>query len=152
MEKCLLTMLLALSIETGYGQTKKVVFVCEHGAAKSVIAANYFNQLAAERGLEFEAVCRATAPDSTLGSATRAGLKTDNIPQNLNPQKISFLDTVNVERIILFIPLPTDYETEVLIEDWSGVQNVDGSYTQRREAIIQKVKTLLDSLEKRKLK
>lgn len=27
----------------------RIVFVCEHGAAKSVIAAAYFNKLAAER-------------------------------------------------------------------------------------------------------
>jgi hypothetical protein len=27
-----------------------VVFVCEHGAAKSVVASEYFNKLAAERG------------------------------------------------------------------------------------------------------
>lgn len=31
--------------------TPAVMFVCEHGAAKSVIATAYFNKLAAERGL-----------------------------------------------------------------------------------------------------
>ena len=29
-----------------------VIFVCEHGAAKSLIAAAYFNKLAAERGMK----------------------------------------------------------------------------------------------------
>ena len=33
----------------------RVVFVCEHGAAKSLIAAAYFNKLAGERGLSARA-------------------------------------------------------------------------------------------------
>jgi len=131
-------------------QKKKVVFVCEHGAAKSVIAANYFNQLAAERGLNYEAVCRATVPDSTLNPATRAGLKSDHIAPNLNPKKLTLSDTVNVERIILFTPLPKGFETSVPFEDWSGVQNIDASYSHRKDAIIKKLYILLDSLEKDK--
>jgi protein-tyrosine-phosphatase len=35
-----------------------VVFVCEHGAAKSVIATTYFNKIAAERGLRAHASVR----------------------------------------------------------------------------------------------
>ena len=131
-----------------HGQKQKVVFVCEHGAAKSVIAADYFNKLASERGLNYEAVCRATAPDSTLNSATRAGLKADNIQQNKSPQKLALTDTVNVNRIILFTPLPNNYHTGIPIEDWSGTQNIDASYSQRRDAIIKKINALLDSLEK----
>lgn len=34
---------------------KGILFLCQHGGAKSVIAASYFNQLAAERGLPFVA-------------------------------------------------------------------------------------------------
>jgi hypothetical protein len=36
-----------------------VVFVCEHGAAKSVIATAYFNKLARDRGLPYRATFRA---------------------------------------------------------------------------------------------
>jgi hypothetical protein len=32
-----------------------IVFVCEHGAAQSLIATAYFNKLAAERGLPYRA-------------------------------------------------------------------------------------------------
>jgi hypothetical protein len=143
-----LTILLLFSCYVN-AQKKKVVFVCEHGAAKSVIAANYFNQLATERSLNYEAVCRATLPDSTLTPATRAGLKSDHITPNVNPQKLALTDTVNVQRIILFTPLPKGYETLIPIEDWSGVQNIDAPYSQRKDAIIKKLNILLDSLEKR---
>ena len=43
-----------------------IVFVCEHGAAKSVIAAAYFNKIAAEHGLR-ERRSRATS----RGTSTR---------------------------------------------------------------------------------
>lgn len=130
-------------------QKQKVVFVCEHGAAKSVIAANYFNKLATERGLNYEAVCRATAPDSALNAGTRAGLKSDNIAQNRNPQKLAFTDTVDVKQIIMFTPVPNNFKTSTPIEDWSSTQNIDGTYQQRRDAIVKKINALLDSLEKK---
>jgi hypothetical protein len=39
-----------------------IVFVCEHAAAKSVIATAYFNEIAAERGLRARAVYRGKKP------------------------------------------------------------------------------------------
>lgn len=42
----------------------QVLFVCEHGNVKSLMAATYFNQLAAQRGLPFHAIARGKAPDS----------------------------------------------------------------------------------------
>ena len=47
-------------------QNSKIVFVCEHGAAKSVIAVAYFNKLASEAKLEFHAIARGTNPDPEL--------------------------------------------------------------------------------------
>jgi arsenate reductase (thioredoxin) len=147
MKTALFLTMFSLAVLYANGQKQKIVFVCEHGAAKSVIAADYFNKLAAERGLNYEAVCRATAPDSTLNPGTHAGLKADNIPQNLNPQKLALTDTVNAKRIIIFTPVPNNFKPTAPIEDWSGTQNVDGTYQQRRDAIIKKINALLDSLE-----
>jgi arsenate reductase len=38
---------------------KEILFLCEHGGAKSVVAALHFNRLAAERGLSFVATAAA---------------------------------------------------------------------------------------------
>lgn len=43
-----------------------VLFVCEHGSAKSVVAAAHFNRLAEQRGLPFHAISRGTAPDEEM--------------------------------------------------------------------------------------
>src|SRR5438067_2384523 len=54
-----------------------IVFVCEHGAAKSVIATAYFNKLAAERGLPHRATFRGTSPQAELSERTVAALHAD---------------------------------------------------------------------------
>src|SRR5258708_38875220 len=56
-----------------------VVFICEHGAAKSVIAREYFNKLAAERGLTVRAVARGADPQADLSVSTVRGLQADGL-------------------------------------------------------------------------
>lgn len=148
MKSILLFLICSIGI-VAKGQTSKVIFVCEHGAAKSVIAADYFNKLAKERGLTWEAVCRATAPDSTLNPGTRAGLKNDDIKPNSSPQKLSLTDTAGVKRIILFTPLPKNFKSRIKVEDWSSLKDIDLDYSHRRDAIVNQINILLDSLEKK---
>src|SRR5205814_1901288 len=47
----------------------RVLFVCLHGAAKSVIAAAHFRRLAGARGLTIDAVAAGTAPQAELAPA-----------------------------------------------------------------------------------
>jgi protein-tyrosine-phosphatase len=55
------------------------MFVCEHGAAKSVVATAYFNKLAAERNLPFRATFRGTSPQDDLSVRAVEGLKADGV-------------------------------------------------------------------------
>ncbi len=54
--------------------TPVVIFVCEHGAAKSIIAAAYFNKLAQDRKIKVRAIARGTHPDEELTQAAVDGL------------------------------------------------------------------------------
>jgi arsenate reductase len=131
-------------------QEKKIIFVCEHGAAKSVIAASYFNKLVKERNLDYVAECRGTSPDSVVSASTKAGLTNDKMfGPSTKPRKLLISDVVNVERIILFTKLPADINANIKIENWSDIQNVDAEYEKRRDAIVKKIGELLDSLEKK---
>lgn len=142
---------MALSTMTGNGQTKKVVFVCEHGAGKSVVAAAYFNKIAKERNLDWEATCRGTSPDEEVSTPTKDGLRSDNLlDPTLAPKKLAQSDTSNVERIILFTKLPDDFKTSIKSEDWSSLPNIDAKYEVRRDALVKKINELFDSLEKQK--
>jgi protein-tyrosine-phosphatase len=149
MKTPLLFVLAILLSQTCMAQEKKIIFVCEHGAAKSVIAASYFNKMAKERNLDYKAECRGTDPDSVVSKSVKEGLTKDTVfDPNTKPQKLLIRDTTNVERIILFTTLPSDIKTNIKTEDWSNVQNVDADYEKRRNAIITKITELLDSLEK----
>jgi arsenate reductase (thioredoxin) len=138
-----------LLINSTMAQTKKIIFVCEHGAGKSVVAASYFNKLAKERNLDYVAECRGTNPDSIVSLKTQEGLTKDNVyDANTKPKKLQLSDTTNAERIILFTTSPPGLNTNVKIENWSDTENVDAEYQKRRDAIVQKINNLLDTLEK----
>src|SRR5882762_4195420 len=82
------TMVLALAVHIRVGSVQSpqvsgappaVVFVCEHGAAKSVIATAYFNKLARDRGLPYRASFRGTDPQAELSVSALKGLREDGI-------------------------------------------------------------------------
>src|SRR5215470_5942794 len=52
----------------------RVVFVCLHGAAKSVVGAAHFRRVAAARGLAVDAVAAGTEPDPDLAPGAVKGL------------------------------------------------------------------------------
>src|SRR5688572_28353467 len=115
-----------LLINSTMAQTKKIIFVCEHGAGKSVIATSYFNKPAKERNLDYVAECRGTNPDSIVSLKTQEGLTKDNVyDSNTKPTKLQISDTTNAARIILFTTAPPGLNTKVKIENWSDVENVD---------------------------
>src|SRR5215218_6072058 len=51
-----------------------VLFMCPHGAAKSVLASAYFQRLAKERGLNVRVESAGTAPDAEVAPAVTAHL------------------------------------------------------------------------------
>src|SRR5262245_56811540 len=71
-------------------QAPVVIFVCELGAAKSILSAAIFNKLARERGLNLRAIARGTNPDPEISHKVAAGLKADELaPSEPAPKKIS---------------------------------------------------------------
>ena len=57
-----------------------VLFMCPHGAAKSVLASAYFERLAKERGLNVRVESAGTDPDPTVSPAVAAHLKRQGYP------------------------------------------------------------------------
>ena len=124
--------------------TPTIVFVCEHGAAKSVIAAVYFNKLAREKNLNIRAIARGTHPDLELSPKTMAGLlKDDLIPAESTPQKLSLAEIESAQQIISFCELPEEYQKKVVQEKWDNVPPVSESYEKARDTILEKLNQLL---------
>ena len=137
---------------SGRAQSNKVIFVCEHGAAKSVIAAAYFNKIAKERNVDWQAVSRGTSPDAEIGQSTKEGLTADHLyDPTFSPKKLSLKDTSNVKAIIRFTTLPGEFnKANIKTEDWSNLRDIDSGYTLRRDAIVHQINEFLDSLPQKK--
>ena len=128
-------------------QNNIIVFVCEHGAAKSIIAATYFNQLAKQRGLNLTAIARGTNPELELFEQTINGLSKDGLtPSESTPQKLSLEEIQPAQRIVSFCELPKGFEEKAMIELWEGIPAVSENYDQARNAIIDRLNRYLDRL------
>ena len=114
-----------------------ILFVCEHGAAKSVIAAAYFNKLASEKRLNLQAIARGTNPDKELIPKAVKGLMEDGLQSTeTTPQKLLPVDIESAQRIITFCKLPEEYRLTAEIEQWDGVPPVSENYKIARDAIL----------------
>jgi arsenate reductase (thioredoxin) len=125
-------------------QALLVVFVREHGAAKSVIAAAYFNKFARERNLRFHAIARGTHPDSELSPVTIAGLGDDGLTPNESvPQKLSREEIEAAQQMISFCELPAEFQRNKNIEQWNDVPPVSENYEKARDMIVAKLKAMM---------
>lgn len=132
------------------GQSPTIVFVCEHGAAKSVIATAFFNKLAADRHLPFRATFRGTSPQEALSARTLEGLRSDNVPVSTGkPTAITAADISNATHILAIgCTLPAAAVASGKSIDWTDVPD-DQGYPAMRDAIVRHVTALLDDLQRR---
>ena len=144
-----LAILLGLFFSAGSNaQSKKIVFVCEHGSAKSIIAISYFNKIAKGRNLSWEAVSRGTTPDAEISAKTKKLLTDDHMPiPQVKPQAITQKDIDEADHVILFFPLPENIEGRDNLEHWPGIDAVNGDFQKLRDDIVAKLLPLIDSLE-----
>jgi protein-tyrosine-phosphatase len=114
----------------------EIVFVCEHGAAKSVIAAAYFNKLAAEKVLRERAIYRGASPQAELSAAT------------LNP--ITSDDVTSATHIFAIgCSLPAHASSSGKADSWDDVPEVTDGYAASRDAIKRYVERLINQLQQR---
>jgi arsenate reductase (thioredoxin) len=131
-----------------HAQSKKIVFVCEHGSAKSIIAISYFNKIAKERNLSWEAVSRGTTPDAEISAKTKKLLTDDHMPiPAVKPQALAQKDIDEANQVILFYPLPKNLESRDNLEYWLGIDAVNGDFQKLRDDILARLLPLIDSLE-----
>jgi arsenate reductase (thioredoxin) len=125
-----------------------IVFICEHGAARSTIAAAYFNRLAQEQGLPYHAVFRGTSPDSAVGSATQKGLIKDGFDINgWKPLPVTNQDIEKAYRVVtLDCQLPENQNALKSITQWKGIPTISQNYDIARDSIAKKVRVLVAEL------
>jgi len=125
-----------------------ILFVCEHGSAKSVVAAAHFNQLAAARGLPFRAISRGTVPDAEMAPAAVKGLLGDGLkPDEPAPTKLEQSDLDAAVRVVTFCALPPYLQERSPVEQWE-VPPVSTEYAASRQAMLLRIERLLLELTK----
>jgi arsenate reductase len=128
----------------------KVVFVCEHGSAKSVIAATEFARMAKEKGLDLNILARGTSPEDEIPKAVRDGLKADGYDVgSLKPTKVSEKDLKGAAKIVSFGPdLKPWLSDGASVSDWSATPSVSDDYRKAREYIRKQLEVLLKDFGK----
>lgn len=130
--------------------TRQVLFVCEHGNVKSLMAATYFNELARSRGLPFRAVSRGLAPDSdTVPEFVKAPLAAEGFDvSTFRPQRLTQHDITASARVIaISTALPAEATSAAAKgEQWNDVPAASADYARSRDSIRAHVAELLDRL------
>jgi protein-tyrosine-phosphatase len=130
---------------------KRVLFVCLHGSAKSLIAAEYFNRLATARGLAARAASAGTEPDDAIPPGVTQGLGDDGIHvAGRRPQRPALADVENAEVVVTFTCELGDQALRAArIERWDDVPAVSQDFKRARDVIVGRVTALLDALAPR---
>ena len=126
---------------------ENVLFVCLHGSAKSLMAAEYFNRLATARGLGARATSAGTEPDDAIPPHVVGGLASDGIDvAGRRPRRPTTTDVENAAVVVTFgCDLGGLSAGAHRIERWDDVPPVSGDFAKARTAIVARVTALFDT-------
>lgn len=130
------------------GKSTNVLFMCPHGAAKSVLASAYFQKLAKERGLNVHVDARGTEPDPTVAPAVADHLTKNGYavpiskPQRVTAEELAAADiVVSLGCDLKGLPAPRGKLLE-----WDEVPGPGENFSGSVEAIRKRTEALVDEL------
>jgi arsenate reductase (thioredoxin) len=125
---------------------QKVLFVCLHGAAKSVLAAADFERMAKERGLPIAAESAGTEPDAEPAPPVLAALKAEGVDMvGQKPRLVTRERAAGATRVVAFgCGLGAAAPDGDRIEQWEDVPAVSDGLPAARAVIRDHIKRLLD--------
>ena len=126
---------------------KTVLFVCLHGAAKSVLAAADFGRLARARGLEARAVFAGTEPDPEIAPKVLGELLAEGVDlRGERPRRVTPEDVAGAWRVVTFGCELGPLAAGAPVERWDDVPAVSEDFRKARAAIDARLTRLLDDL------
>jgi arsenate reductase (thioredoxin) len=126
----------------------QIVFVCPHGAAKSVLAAAYCQELANQQHIPLRAIAVGTEPDAQIAPAVVALLQTEglDVPGD-RPRHVTPVDLHTATRVIsIGCDLAELAQPGVVVESWDDVPPVSQNPLGARDRIRAHVEQLVASL------
>ncbi len=127
-----------------------VLFVCEHGTVKSLLAKVLFEQYAQEVGLRMRAESRGTHADSIVPPWMLRGLATDQVDLgSWRPQSLRPADLATASYVVSFdVPQSATAAARAPRTQWDSLPSVTQDYSKGRDAIKVRVHQLVDSLKR----
>jgi protein-tyrosine-phosphatase len=123
--------------------------VCEHGSAKSIVAAARFNDLANKNGLPYRAIARGVHPDKEIPPYVKSGLVAEGLDiRAWRPKRFSEEDAVRSDRVItLGCTLPTSrLAVKRKLQEWNDVPSPSESFPNASRAIAERALLLIREL------
>jgi arsenate reductase len=131
--------------------TPTVLFMCPHGAAKSLMASAYFQKLAKERGLNVRVESAGTEPDAQLSKGVVAHLEKNGYAIPIDkPRAATAADMRDADVVISIgcdlskLPAPKG-----VVKNWR-VPDFSADFTAAELAIRDEVNKLVEELLQRK--
>jgi arsenate reductase (thioredoxin) len=147
-----LLLLLAAAAQRASEPPQAVVFVCEHGSVKSLIAREWFTRLAAARGLHVRAVSRGVTPDPSVPAAVADHLRQDGFDVGgFQPRPLAPADLEGALRVVTIgAELPAWVARAGRpVESWDGVPPASEGYEGSRDALRKRIAALVEALAAR---
>lgn len=148
-----LVMLIALegagvSVDAEDRSAAQVVFVCEHGSVKSMIAALWFNRVASERGLRLQAVSRGVDPDVKIPDGVAQSLRNDGFDlTGVVPVRLQSGDLTRAAHVVAIgADSPLFSALAKAPERWDDIPPASVDYRESRDAMRLHLATLVDAL------
>ena len=127
----------------------KILFLCPHNAAKSVIAVAYFNKLAQQLGLPFVADSAGTEPSDAVSPVVVSMLAAEGFDvSHCTPRMVTQEDLQSAGRIISMGCTPEELQfASERIEIWQDVPMVSQQPEEAHETIRVRVGQLVAELQ-----
>src|SRR5262245_31322136 len=125
-----------------------VLFICPHGAAKSVLASAYFKQLAKERGLNVQVDAVGTDPDPSVSKVVAEHLQKNGYEIPVTKPRAVTASDLNLADVVISLGcdvsrLPT---TPRVLQKWDEVPGPGEDFKAADDAIRRRVMALVEEL------
>ncbi|MBE7552498.1 MAG: hypothetical protein HS126_15620 [Anaerolineales bacterium] len=128
--------------------TRTVLFLCPHSAAKSVMAAAYFQRLADQRRLDVVAAFAGTEPDAAISPAVAELLQAEDIDvTGFVPRLITSEELAQAWRVIsLGCEVGHLLSPGIVVEQWDDVPPPSQNLAAARALILTHVERLMGTI------
>ena len=136
---------------SGVAGAPTVVFVCDHGSAKSLVAASLFNRMAEQRGLAVRALSRALSersvdsrvPDKVVQVMGQDGFQV----AAFKPQAMTASEAAAAARVVIInVEGPVESASRAPAERWNDIAPVTSEYGKAKSRLVSRIEALLDDL------